>query len=78
MENLERPDKPDNLFIKILRYIIKFLISTPFHAVLIDNNFNIVHDPNPNYKGILKYPLADILGYNGIIKVDGFKKMRIR
>ena len=29
-ENLERTDKPDNLFIKILRYITKFLISTPF------------------------------------------------
>ena len=49
-----------------------------FHAVLIDKDFNIIHDPNPNYKGILKYPLADILGYNGIIRVDGFKKMRIK
>ena len=29
-ENLERTDKPDILFIKILRYITKFLISTPF------------------------------------------------
>ena len=34
-ENLERTDKPDNLFIKILRYITKFLISTPFIILLI-------------------------------------------
>jgi len=39
------------------------------HAVVIDNNFNIVHDPNPNYKGILEYPLAKLLGYNGITNV---------
>ena len=29
-EDLEITDKPDKLFIKILRYITKFLISTPF------------------------------------------------
>ena len=34
-ENLERTDKPDNLFIKILRYIVKFLILTPFITLLI-------------------------------------------
>ena len=35
MENLERTDKPDNLFIKILRYIAKFLISTPLISLCI-------------------------------------------
>jgi hypothetical protein len=39
------------------------------HAVLIDKNYNIVFDPNPNYKGLLKYPEADVLGYNGILNV---------
>ena len=34
-ENLERTDKPDNLFIKILRYIAKFLISTPLISLCI-------------------------------------------
>lgn len=36
------------------------------HAVIIDQNFNIVHDPNPEYKNLEKYPLADEMGYNGI------------
>ena len=39
------------------------------HAVLIDKNYNIVHDPNPNNKGLLKYPEADAYGYNGILDV---------
>ena len=34
-ENLERTGKPDNLFIKILRYITKFLISTPLISLCI-------------------------------------------
>ena len=39
------------------------------HAVIIDKDFNIVHDPNPNYQDILSYPLASLLGYNGITDV---------
>lgn len=39
------------------------------HAVLIDKNFNIVHDPNPEYQAIKTYPKAEELGYNGIIDV---------
>jgi hypothetical protein len=39
------------------------------HAVIIDKDYNIVHDPNPEYENILKYPLADLLKYNGIIDV---------
>jgi hypothetical protein len=38
----------------------------PLHAVIVDKNFNIVHDPNPAYKGIKEYPLAKEIGYNGI------------
>jgi hypothetical protein len=48
---------------------------TNTHAVIIDENFNIVHDPNPNYKGIVRYPLQEILGKNGIIMVDKLKKI---
>jgi len=39
------------------------------HAVIIDKDFNVVHDPNPEYEKILKYPLSNILKYNGIIDV---------
>lgn len=39
------------------------------HAVIIDKKCNIVHDPNPEYNSILKYPLADLIKYNGIIDV---------
>lgn len=45
------------------------------HAVLIDKGFNIVHDPCEGYKDILKYPLSDILEYNGVIAVWDFKKV---
>jgi hypothetical protein len=44
------------------------------HAVIIDLNCNVVHDPNPDYKTILKYPLADLLKYNGIIDVYDIRK----
>lgn len=46
------------------------------HAVIIDRDFNIVHDPNPNYKDIKKYPLADELGYNGVIGVVLWDKIK--
>lgn len=37
------------------------------HAVIIDKDFNIVHDPNPENQELKKYPYADEIGYNGII-----------
>lgn len=44
------------------------------HAVLIDKNFNIVHDPNPNFKDIkITYPLHD--KYNGIRQIEIFEKI---
>jgi len=36
------------------------------HAVIIDKDFNIVHDVNPEYAELNKYPYADEIGYNGI------------
>ena len=44
------------------------------HAVVIDKDFNIVHDPNPNYKGLKEYPKHD--QYNGILYVTLFEKDR--
>jgi hypothetical protein len=48
------------------KYYEKFYTS---HAVLVDKNYNIVFDPNPEYKDLTKYPGADKLGYNGILYV---------
>lgn len=39
------------------------------HAVICDKKLNIVHDPNPLYLGLNKYPEADRIGNNGIVKV---------
>jgi hypothetical protein len=50
------------------------------HAVIVDKNFNIIHDPNRNYedyqKALKPYPLADQLGYNGVIGVTLFRKIK--
>ena len=39
------------------------------HAVIVDQNCKIVHDPNPEYAAIKSYPEADIIGYDGVINV---------
>lgn len=44
------------------------------HAVVIDKDFNIIHDPNPNYKDLKEYPKHD--KYNGILFVKIFEKDR--
>lgn len=40
------------------------------HAVIIDRDFNVAHDPNPDNKNILKYPFADLIGYNGVTSIE--------
>lgn len=45
------------------------------HMIVIDKNFNIIHDPNPEYQNILNYPLYKILDYNGIIDYWLFTKI---
>ncbi len=44
------------------------------HAVIIDKNFNVVHDPNPAYQDIKAYPLSPLIGYNGIVRVYLIKR----
>lgn len=44
------------------------------HAVIIDRYCNVVHDPNPEYKGILQYPFANLIDNNGITQVYLFEK----
>ena len=51
------------------KYTKSILEKHTTHAVIIDKDFNIVHDPNPEYENILHYPLSDIIGYKGIIDI---------
>ena len=44
------------------------------HQVICDARLNIVFDPNPNYKEIIEYPYAQLIGYNGIRTIDTIKK----
>ena len=39
------------------------------HAVIIDKDFNIIHDPNPEYQGRKTYPLSKKIGHNGVLRV---------
>jgi len=45
------------------------------HAVIINKNFEIVHDPNPEYANIKVYPEAE-RGYNGIRAIDVYEKIK--
>jgi len=47
------------------------------HAVIINNDLQIVHDVNPEYKGVRSYPLADKVGYNGILEVLMIEKKEL-
>jgi hypothetical protein len=44
------------------------------HQILCDGDCNIIHDPNPEYQGVV-YPLSELLGSNGILYVDIIKKL---
>jgi hypothetical protein len=43
------------------------------HAVIVDKNYNIIHDPNPSYKTIT-YPMANEIGKNGVIGVSVYNQ----
>jgi hypothetical protein len=45
------------------------------HAVIIDKDLNIVHDPNPNNKSD-GYLRANEIGYNGILSVKMFEPIK--
>lgn len=46
------------------------------HQVIVDKNLNIVHDPNEGYKDIIRYPIAELLGCNGILYIEIFEKIK--
>lgn len=45
------------------------------HAVIVDNDLNIVHDVNPNNKDLKEYPEKEKLKYNGILYVYIIEKI---
>lgn len=47
----------------------------PAHAVIVDQELNFVHDPNPAYADLKEYPLAVQVGYRGIIAIDIISKI---
>lgn len=74
--------KPENMGCGVNGYFYCSVLSPKYfswehmgtHAVICDKDFNIVNDPNPEYKGIKSYPLASIIGFNGIIGVYNIRK----
>lgn len=44
------------------------------HAVIVDANCNIIHDPNPNNNGRVVYPGHLRLGHNGVLDVFMIEK----
>jgi hypothetical protein len=78
-ENLGRFDGVKGFFYASVLSPKFFNLSDGFlnhHSVIIDGKFNVVHDPNPEYKDVIDYPLAQLLGYNGIVSIDLYEKIR--
>ena len=45
------------------------------HSVLCDMYFNIVFDPEEEYKNVRNYPYSRLIDYNGIRSIDIIKKL---
>lgn len=76
LSHLKRYDGVDGLFYAGVCSPKNFTWDDPsFHAVIIDKNCNIVHDPNPNYNNILSYPFSKLIDFNGIIDAYLFNKI---
>lgn len=56
-----------------IQFVYNEKYSKPTHAVVVDKELNIVHDPHPHYQWVKHYPLHEWLQYNGVISVDIFK-----
>lgn len=53
----------------------KFYLEGGTHAIIVDKDLNIVHDPNPGYAGVKDYPYAEELGHHGITCVEVIEKI---
>jgi len=79
-QNIKKFEGIDGLFYAGVLSPLNFNINDgqwSSHAVVVDKNFNIVHDPNPMYKDLLRYPLAELIEYNGITDIDVFEKIKL-
>lgn len=47
------------------------------HAVVIDKDCNIIHDPEEKYQSVKEYPRSKELGFNGVIDVTIFEKVKL-
>ena len=78
LDNLKKEDGNNGLFLASV-YSPAYTTAeenpiSHLHQVLCDADFNIVFDPNPNYKNIREYPYAKLIGYNGIRTIDAIRK----
>lgn len=39
------------------------------HMVVVNKNFDIVHDPNKEYAEIIEYPISKLIGFNGLTDI---------
>lgn len=79
MELLKDYDGIDGLFyagIVSPGYYKVDLDKPPLHAIVVDKNYNIVHDPEEKYQNVDGYPMADKLGYNGIFDITIIQKIK--
>lgn len=60
-------------FFDRVQYICNPKYTPAYHAVVVDREMNIIHDPHPHYQGVKQYPLHELINYNGVVAVDIFK-----
>lgn len=76
-ENMNKLNGVNGLFLATVlspKFTIPYQGKWGHHQVICDSKLNIVFDPNPEYINIKKYPLDDLLGYNGICYLCIFEK----
>ena len=58
-----------------VQYICNPEYKATTHAIIIDKELNVIHDPHPHYQGIVDYPLHERLGNHGILGFDFIEKI---
>lgn len=77
LDNLKQYSGINGLFLATVlspKYTSLYENKWGHHQVLCDSNLNIVFDPNPLYQDLVKYPLQDLLGLNGICEITLYEK----
>lgn len=76
-ENISKLKGINGLFIATVfspKFTIPYQGMFGHHQVICDSNFNIVFGPGPEYQELERYPLSDLIGYNGICMIDVYEK----